>query len=162
MPLCASPLLADLHGPWQLMTKSFHRNTKQQPNDKTGTNWKSDKEALISLTKNSSLMINLLSIAQQKIVAIHMWCEPLMGGSSEVGKSVQFRFIGTSSVDVYEYMSSYSTVVLYIGIMKVRGFWPQIITQNQLDIYFLTVWEYFLGIAKPKNIFRSILNPYIK
>jgi len=32
--------------------------------------------------------------------------------------------------------------------MKVRGFWPQ--PQNQLDIYFLTVIEYWLGLAKPK------------
>ena len=43
--------------------------------------------------------------------------------------------------------------------MKVREFWPKIITQNQLEIYFLTLWEYLLGIAKPKNVFRSILNP---
>ena len=34
--------------------------------------------------------------------------------------------------------------------------------QNQLDIYFLTLLEYFLGIAKPKNVFRSIVNPSIK
>ena len=27
-----------------------------------------------------------------------------------------------------ENLISYSTVVLYIGIMKVRGFWPEIIT----------------------------------
>ena len=46
--------------------------------------------------------------------------------------------------------------------MKIRGFWPKIITQNQLDIYFLTVWEHWLDIAKPKNIFRSILNLSIK
>ena len=29
-------------------------------------------------------------------------------------------------------------------------------------IYFLTVWEYWLGIAQPKNVFRSILNSSIK
>ena len=34
--------------------------------------------------------------------------------------------------------------------------------QNQLDIYFLKVWEHWLGIAKSKNFFRSILNPSIK
>ena len=28
--------------------------------------------------------------------------------------------------------------------MKVRGFWPKIIAQNQLGIYFLTVSEYCL------------------
>jgi len=53
-------------------------------------------------------------------------------------------------------------VVLYIVIMKVRGFGPKLSPQNQLDIYFLTVWEYWLGMAKPKNVFRSILNPSIK
>ena len=38
------------------------------------------------------------------------------------------------------YIVSYSTVVLYIGIMKVRGFWPKILSsKNQLDIYFLTL-----------------------
>jgi len=42
--------------------------------------------------------------------------------------------------------------------MKVWGFWPRIISQNQLDICFLTVWEYWLGIAKPKDVFRSTLN----
>ena len=25
--------------------------------------------------------------------------------------------------------------------------------------YFLTLWEHWLGLAKPKNVFRSILNP---
>ena len=48
-------------------------------------------------------------------------------------------------------LSSYSTVVLYIGIMKVRDIGPKLSPQNQLDIY-------FLSIAKPKNVFRSILN----
>jgi len=57
---------------------------------------------------------------------------------------------------------SYSTVVLYIRIMKVLGFWPEIITPNQLNIYFLTLWEHWLGLAKPKNVFRLILNPSIK
>ena len=36
--------------------------------------------------------------------------------------------------------------------MKVKGFWPQIITPNQLDIYFLTVREYWLCIAKSKKM----------
>ena len=36
--------------------------------------------------------------------------------------------------------------------MKVLGCWPQ----NQLDVYFLTVLEHWLGLAKPKNVFRSI------
>ena len=46
--------------------------------------------------------------------------------------------------------------------MKVKGFWPKLSSQNQLDIYFLTVWEYWLGIAKPKNVLKSILNPSTK
>ena len=43
--------------------------------------------------------------------------------------------------------------------MKARG---KLSPQNQLDIYFLTVKKYWLGIAKPKNVFRSTLNPSIK
>ena len=39
---------------------------------------------------------------------------------------------------------------------------PKISPQNQLDIYFLRVWENWLGLAKPKNVFRSILNPSTK
>ena len=54
------------------------------------------------------------------------------------------------------------TVVLYIGIMKFGDFGQKLSPQNQLDIYFLTHWEYWLGLAKPKNVFRSILNPSIK
>jgi len=57
---------------------------------------------------------------------------------------------------------SYSTVVLFIGIKKVGDFGPKLSSQNQLDIYFLRVWEYWLGIAKPKNVFRSTLNPSTK
>ena len=46
----------------------------------------------------------------------------------------------------------HSTVVLYIGIM--------ILAQKyQLNIYILTVGQYWLDIAKLKNVFRSILNP---
>jgi len=47
---------------------------------------------------------------------------------------------------------SYSTVVLYIGIMEVRDSWHKMSLQNKLNIYFMTLW---LGIAKPKNISRS-------
>jgi len=57
---------------------------------------------------------------------------------------------------------SYSTVVLYIGIMKVWGFWFELSPQNQLDICFLALWEYWLGLPKPKNVFRSTLDPSIK
>ena len=53
---------------------------------------------------------------------------------------------------------SYSTVtvVLYIGIVKAWRLWPKILLQNQLNISTLTVGQYWLGIAKPKNVFRSI------
>jgi len=34
--------------------------------------------------------------------------------------------------------------------------------KHPLKIYFLALWEYWLGLAKPKNVFRSILNPSIK
>ena len=45
-------------------------------------------------------------------------------------------YIPTIGVYIYKdsmcgYCISYSTVVLYIGIMKVRGFWPEIITPKQ-------------------------------
>jgi len=35
----------------------------------------------------------------------------------------------------------------------------KLLPQNQLDIYFLAVGKYLLGIAKPKNVF---INPSIK
>ena len=40
--------------------------------------------------------------------------------------------------------------------------WPQNTTPNQLNIYILIVKQYWLGIAKIKNVFRSIFNPSIK
>ena len=56
-------------------------------------------------------------------------------------------------------MVSYSTVVLYLGIIKVWGFQRVIycITQNPTKILLLTVCQYWLGIADPKNVLRSIL-----
>ena len=46
-------------------------------------------------------------------------------------------------------------VVLYIGF----GFsFPKIPPRNLPNIYFLTAWQHWLGIAKPKNVFRSTLN----
>ena len=41
-------------------------------------------------------------------------------------------------------------------------FGPKLSPQNQLDIYFLTFWEHWLGIAKPKNKCLQInpLNSY--
>ena len=36
--------------------------------------------------------------------------------------------IGKTCAPITVFYVSYSTVVLYVGIMKVRGFWPQIIT----------------------------------
>ena len=29
---------------------------------------------------------------------------------------------------------------------------------KQPNVYFVTTWQHFLGIAKPKNVFRSTLN----
>ena len=48
------------------------------------------------------------------------------------------------------------------GSWTLGDFGPKLLPQNQLDIYFLTVWEHWLGIAKPKNVFRStlLLNGY--
>ena len=44
---------------------------------------------------------------------------------------------------------------------RFRDFGQKLSPQNQLDIYFLTLWEHWLGLAKPKNVFRSILHPSI-
>ena len=43
------------------------------------------------------------------------------------------------------------------GIMEI--FCPKISPKNQPHISFKTVWQDWLGIAKPKNIFRLTLNP---
>ena len=45
---------------------------------------------------------------------------------------------------------------------QVGDFGLKLSPQNQPDIYFVTLWEHWLGLAKPKNVFRSILNPSIK
>jgi len=42
-----------------------------------------------------------------------------------------------------------------LGILEVWGFQLKTITQNQPHISFLTVWQHWLGMAKPKNVFRS-------
>ena len=48
---------------------------------------------------------------------------------------------------------------MYIGIMKVWDFLFQILSQNQLkNIYLVTSSHDWLGIAKPKNVFRSTIN----
>ena len=39
---------------------------------------------------------------------------------------------------------------------------PKYLPQNQLNIYFVTSTQDWLGIAKPKNVFRSIINPSAK
>jgi len=49
-------------------------------------------------------------------------------------------------------------IVLYIGIIKVWGFLPKNPPTNQPNIYFVKIWQYWLGIAKSKNVFRSTLN----
>ena len=45
---------------------------------------------------------------------------------------------------------------------KVWDFLPQQITTKQLTIYFVISRQYWLGTAKPKNVFRSIINPSTK
>jgi len=54
---------------------------------------------------------------------------------------------------------SYSTVVIYIRIKKVWDFSPKITSTNLPNIYFLTAWQNWIGIAKPKNAFKSTLTP---
>jgi len=49
-----------------------------------------------------------------------------------------------------------------IGIIKVRGFLQKVPPTNPPNIYFLTAWKHWLGIAKPKNVFRSTLILCIK
>ena len=53
---------------------------------------------------------------------------------------------------------SFSTVVLILGIMVVWGFLHNNIDQNQPHNSDTTVWQFWLGIAKPKNVFRLTLN----
>ena len=57
---------------------------------------------------------------------------------------------------------SKSTVMLHIRIVRLGASGPKILLQTQLNIYILTVGQYWLGIAKPKNIVKSILNHSIK
>ena len=42
------------------------------------------------------------------------------------------------------------------------GFWPKILLQKQLNVYISTVRQYWLGIAKLKNVFKAFLNPSFK
>ena len=49
-------------------------------------------------------------------------------------------------------------VVLFIGIMKVGVLTLKSHPKNQPNINFVTAWQYWLGTAKPKNVFRSTLN----
>ena len=44
-------------------------------------------------------------------------------------------------------------------IMKVKDFCPEMSPQNQFNIYFVTSKQDWLGIAKPKNVFRAIIIP---
>ena len=52
-------------------------------------------------------------------------------------------------------------MLVYIEItMKVRDFLPKISLQKQLrGFYFVTSRQYWLGIAKHKNVFKSTINP---
>jgi len=44
--------------------------------------------------------------------------------------------------------------VIYIGIIKVGVSCPKIPPTNQPNINFVTAWQHWLDIAKPKNVFR--------
>ena len=46
--------------------------------------------------------------------------------------------------------------------MKVWGSGPKISLKNKPSIYFVIEGQYWLGKAKPKNVFRSTLNLRIK
>ena len=71
---------------------------------------------------------------------------------------------GNQALHFQLYLSaSYSTIVLYVGIIKVRDLLPQNITQSQLYIYFLTskqYWFQWFGIAKLKNVVRLPYKPF--
>ena len=53
-------------------------------------------------------------------------------------------------------------IVLHIRIMKVWDFYPKVLPTNEPNIYFMTAWQHWLGMAKPKNAFGSTLNLCIK
>ena len=56
--------------------------------------------------------------------------------------------------------TSYSTVVLYSRDHAELGFSNQKYhPKNQPQFPFMTTWLYWLGTAKPKNVFRSTINP---
>ena len=60
-------------------------------------------------------------------------------------------------------MESYSTVVPYIRIKKVKKtLAKKYYSKTSLNIYILRDGKYWLGTVKPINVFRSILNPSIK
>ena len=94
---------------------------------------------------------------------------------------ILFAFVSLKLAEILPYCCSYKgilyrrncTIILRFGIMELWNFLYKKLSQldslfillspqNQLDIYFLTLWEYWLGLAKPKNVFGSILNPSIK
>ena len=52
---------------------------------------------------------------------------------------------------------SYDTIVLYYSDREGLGF-PEsnLSPKTQLKFYLLTAFQYCLGIANPKNVFRSI------
>jgi len=65
-------------------------------------------------------------------------------------KCTGFVFVYKPLVHIIQHSSN-----CILGIMN-----PKNITQkNQRHISFLTVWQYWLIIVKPKNLYRSTLNP---
>ena len=66
----------------------------------------------------------------------------------------------TSWESLSDRTNPYSTVVLYVYMdHRDLGFLAKYHPQNQLNIYFVTSMQDWLGIAKPKNVFRSTINP---
>jgi len=46
-----------------------------------------------------------------------------------------------------------------LGIMKVWRFLPKMSSKNQPHISVSIVWQYWLGVAKPKNVLKLTLRP---
>ena len=106
----------------------------------------------------------LISIFQTVTVAELGIKGPLQYLQVSATTLVSLLFIYMISIDCKT--TNFSLCLWYSTIYRDHegfgGFGPKLSPKNQLDIYFLRVWEYCLEIAKPKNVFRLILNPSIK
>ena len=83
-----------------------------------------------------------------------LFCEWEIGSKQPWNFSVEIKFAAVkfslvlifvdATYDKNFLTAKISRITVYIGIMKVWGFWPEII---HLDIFFLTLWGYWLGLA---------------